>query len=115
MVPLTTDLKKIRDSQYGKRPPAKYKICEYAAKIRGYEFSLTFDQFMNLWRVPCHYCGAEVANIGVDRIDNSKGYFDGNVISACSSCNFAKSSLTLYEFISWIQRAYNYQNSEIAR
>lgn len=31
------------------------------------------------------------AGIGLDRLDNAKGYEPGNVVSCCSECNIARS------------------------
>lgn len=48
----------------------------------------------------CVYCGekATVVN-GVDRIDNEIGYEVGNVVPACSTCNFMKGKLHFSDFL----------------
>ncbi len=51
----------------------------------------------SLIMMACHYCGAPPSNTrkgmcyqGIDRIDNSRGYIDGNCIPCCQMCNFFK-------------------------
>lgn len=46
----------------------------------------------------CHYCSGEMKNINkkygsiitIDRMDNNKGYFVGNMVKACWICNSTK-------------------------
>lgn len=109
-LPLTPEKKVLRNARRCRQPDYRYKTCRYAALKRNYEFSLSFEQFMLLWRVPCFYCGSEMTNIGIDRIDNTLGYFIGNIVPCDSSCNFAKSSHSMEKFTSWIERAYKFQN-----
>jgi hypothetical protein len=65
----------------------------YALK-RGHSWSLTSDQYTDLVIRPCHYCGMEnssKAGIGLDRLDNDKGYELDNVVGCCGECNVARS------------------------
>ena len=86
------------------------------ASVRGLEFSLNKDEAMALFQGNCYYCGkapsqiAKPANYsrapnvfiynGIDRVDNSKGYIQGNVVSCCGRCNKAKDTMSANEFIS---------------
>ena len=45
---------------------------------------------------------------GIDRIDSSVGYVDGNVVTCCKYCNTAKSSLTQDEFKLLISNIYRH-------
>ena len=59
---------------------------------RGYEVSLTFDEFCILSNEPCAYCQNKLClpslqGSNLDRIDNSKGYSIGNVQPCCKVCN----------------------------
>lgn len=89
-------------------------------KRQGLEFELTEEQFFKLTQKDCHYCGSKPSNIykpqgnnggytynGLDRVDNTKGYVIGNVVSCCQICNSAKSKLTLPEFRDWAKRLCN--------
>jgi hypothetical protein len=77
---------------------------------RGIEWGLTEDEFIELVRAPCFYCGrggiaapvslsSMVEPGGVDRFDNSLGYVPGNCVPCCQTCNTAKSSLTAEQFV----------------
>ena len=41
---------------------------------------------------------------GIDRIDNSKGYLTNNCVPCCPDCNGAKTDMTLYNWLSYIER-----------
>ena len=87
------ELKKQRNSFHG-----KYITYKSGAKRRGYDFNLTEEQFTAILNKPCMYCGS-TENIGVDRLDNSKGYDVDNCISCCSMCNMSKRHHTAREYI----------------
>ncbi len=80
----------------------KGKLTSYksGAKQRGLEFSLTKEQFESYWKKPCFYCGDKIETIGLDRIDNSKGYTLDNIVPCCKTCNNMKKDLSQEEFIS---------------
>jgi len=96
-------------------------ILEYkrGAKIRGYNYKLTEEQFKELTQRDCYYCGTKPKNIrnqkgsnggyiynGIDRIDSSKDYTIDNVVPCCKMCNIAKHNYTLEEFKDWIKKVY---------
>jgi len=80
------------------------------------KIELNEDQFLQLVTMNCYYCGSPPGNnkkyyykkkysfyySGLDRIDNSLGYQWENVIPCCKYCNSAKGTLTLDQFLSWI-------------
>ncbi len=45
---------------------------------------------------------------GIDRIDSSKGYIQGNVVTCCRTCNVAKMDMDYKEFINHITKIYNH-------
>lgn len=49
---------------------------------------------------------------GIDRVDNSIGYTEGNVVPCCITCNKAKSKQTSEEFLKWVQRVYHHSIGE---
>lgn len=91
------------------------------ARKRGYVFNITFDFFRKLVESVCHYCGKEPSNVrkhrdgrtviinGVDRVDNSVGYEDHNVVPCCAFCNQAKHTMTKETFLDWIKSVYEFQ------
>jgi len=79
------------------------RFHEYRRRAR-HGFVLTFDQFMQFWQRPCWYCGDVPETIGLDRIDNSKGYTLSNVVSCCRACNLAKLDADREEFLARCRR-----------
>ncbi len=57
-------------------------------------FTLTQQEFEKLVIQPCYYCGfySNYKFIGIDRIDNNKGYLINNCVPACSMCNMMKAA-----------------------
>jgi hypothetical protein len=92
------------------------------ARLRQLSFDLTAERFSALVTSPCHYCGVApdrqprsstlreqgVLRHGIDRIDSSLGYADGNCVSCCPVCNVAKFDLSLNDFIESTQRRYEH-------
>ena len=68
------------------------------AKKRGIEFTLTISDVEAMWNMPCSYCGNKVHILSLDRIDNSKPYVMGNVVSCCMWCNYTKGTGSLSFF-----------------
>lgn len=96
-----------------------YQMYYSAATKREYKFKLDKIIVRKLTSDNCHYCGIEPFlemksdnNVdsykynGIDRIDNTKGYLEDNVVTCCITCNKAKSTLTYEEFIDWVKRIY---------
>lgn len=85
------------------KPKGRFKDYKDGAKQRGIDFNLTLPEFTKFWKQPCSYCGAKIDTIGLDRIDNSKGYSPENVCSCCWSCNNMKGNMNRDEFINKIK------------
>ena len=90
--------KSVQWKQRYQTPPGKYIAYKSSARDRGWEFTLTKEEFAELWQQSCFYCGGEIATIGLDRIDNTQGYNKGNVVSCCSTCNYMKATKTFDEY-----------------
>lgn len=69
------------------------------AVARNLEFTLTFEEFIEYWHEICVYCGNQIETIGLDRVDNTKGYILGNVLPCCTLCNLMKRTMTADNFI----------------
>jgi hypothetical protein len=93
--------KKRVDNRWPSRRLVRYKS---AAKERRIAYELSREEFMSFWQKPCHYCGEPIETIGIDRIDNTRGYVMGNCVPCCRTCNIAKSQMTLEEFLAWAAR-----------
>jgi len=78
-----------------------------AANNRDLAFTLSDKHLLVLLQSACSYCGNKPSNsfhatdyiyTGIDRIDNTKGYVESNVRSACIICNRMKMTLSLDKF-----------------
>lgn len=123
---LMTQIRKINGSKVGghnRKPYGEssfnylFNLYKTRAYSRGYSFDLTKEQFMELTKQNCYYCGIEpkqesfskrlISNgkyiyNGLDRIDNSKGYSLCNSVACCGRCNRAKDTMALFDFYNWI-------------
>lgn len=58
--------------------------------------SLTYDEYVSI-RSPgvCSYCNGSIRRtcIGLDRLDNTRGYHSTNVVACCAFCNNARGHL----------------------
>lgn len=74
------------------------------ARIRGYEFELTIEEFENLIPNNCFYC-SQPSN-GIDRWDNNIGYIKENCVPCCKDCNFLKQARAPDIFIEKVKQIY---------
>jgi hypothetical protein len=101
----------------------RFGIYRRSALKLGRAFDLTFEQFKAITAQACHYCGIRPLQIhraydrngeftynGMDRIDNSQGYVESNVVACCGTCNYAKSIRGYDEFIEWLDRIAAYRS-----
>lgn len=105
-------IKKMR-TEYLKRPEVKEHISEYyksknrtdnyryryskgKCKSRGKEFLLTKEEYIDIINRPCYYSGEDLSKemgIGLDRIDNAKGYTLDNVLPCIGWVNKIRNNL----------------------
>lgn len=95
-------------------------VSRYKRQSRGHTWELSDEQMDALFQGNCFYCGIEPslrAKIykgrtgifiynGIDRVDNTKGYEPGNVVSCCRICNTAKNNMPYAEFLVWVKRVH---------
>lgn len=90
------------------------------------EFDGSLDDFLKLVTKNCFYCGCEPDSItssdirkhgigafkhlGLDRVDNDKGYSLNNVVPCCFQCNNAKWSYEIDVFKNWVIKVYKNLN-----
>jgi hypothetical protein len=99
---------------------AIYNRYKGGAKKKGLEFKITKNKFKIIAKEKCFYCGKTPSNTkaslynngdfiynGIDRIDSSKGYVMGNIVSCCKDCNYAKNILSQKDFYKLIENIYN--------
>jgi len=75
-----------------------YASARRQAERRKLIFALTEDQHKALMAGACVYCGAR-DDIGIDRVDNSRGYESDNVVSCCTMCNLMKRHHSVAAFV----------------
>lgn len=104
-----------------------FRMYRVNAKRRNIVFEISREHFRHLVSLNCFYCNAVPSTIsrrelgkyngefiynGIDRLDSSKGYVDGNVVPCCSDCNRAKMDVPYGEFKSWIMRVADFMMSK---
>lgn len=85
---------------------------EQSAIARGLEFNLSFDTVKKLMnQKTCYYTGVTLTNKQgeptqrtIDRLDNNKGYVEGNVVACCQDINLKKGHMSLQEIKSIYSR-----------
>jgi len=110
-------------------------------KERGWALNniISFEQFKYVVCTPCAYCGAvfskeireresksksknkhneRITNkalsiSGIDRVDSSKGYIEGNVIPCCITCNRGKMDMPRVEYAEHLKRLVSYRLSKM--
>ena len=81
------------------------------AKRSGKSFTLTKQQFSTLLLSSCVYCGG-IHDMGIDRIDSSRGYELDNSVSCCCTCNSMKLDKTVAEFYEHISKIVTHLSSK---
>lgn len=84
----------------------KYSHFKNNAIVRGINFDLSEEEVLSLCSSKCFYCGKERC-LGIDRIDNSKGYTIDNCVPCCGCCNKMKMDLHLDFFLQQIEKIYS--------
>lgn len=82
-------------SKLDRRDPSKRGYCIWKDsrqfdRKRGLENDLTVSVVNSLIASPCSYCGEDRLKKTLDRIDNSKGHLQSNVVVACIRCNYLR-------------------------
>ena len=96
------------------------------AEKRGLSWEISKDEFEQITKQDCHYCGIKPMQVnriphlngfytynGIDRKDSSKGYILGNCVPCCKRCNYAKRESTEEEFQEWIDRLLTFQRASV--
>ena len=80
-------------------------ICRYKVSARGrkLQWELSNTDAARILMSPCRYSGTTPSR-GIDRVDNTQGYFPWNCVPCCKVCNRAKLNMTLDDFNAWLDR-----------
>ncbi len=81
-----------------------YKNYIRSADDKNLNFELTKEQFIELCRKECFYCGdiQEKGFNGIDRIDCKGDYIKDNIVPCCEICNWIKGSLNQEVFLKMV-------------
>lgn len=121
------DIKKFKGNTHNRLNPGSsgfvtlYTCYKGVAKRRGFEWNLTKEEAKDLFQANCYYCGispknkyyashsskwskearenSEFVYNGIDRKNNTLGYFKENVVTCCEWCNKMKLEYSVDEFI----------------
>ena len=95
-----------------------YGVYQDNAARKGLPFELPKVTFTKLLQDTCAYCNEPPSNQlvlsgnrvfkynGIDRLDNTKGYLQGNVVTCCKRCNYLKNKYSYVEFTGIVKRIY---------
>lgn len=97
---------------------ALYNTYKRQAAKRSYDFQLTYEVFKKYIFENCYYCSTPPSNLakqnyrslaynGIDRVDNSIGYQDDNIVTCCGECNWMKNRLTKDAFLEKVKKIFN--------
>lgn len=95
---------------------AVYCCYRCHARVLEIPFELSKDVFRKLITQDCFYCGSppdecyhsnrhrngKFKRNGLDRMDNTKGYSEDNVVPSCKKCNIMKKAMDVGEFLGHI-------------
>lgn len=119
---LSEKLAENRRGEYGVSV-RNYIISTYRsnAKRKDLDFEISDEEMIVMFQQDCHFCGRPPHNTvtkkhaygsytynGIDRLDPSRGYVAGNVVSCCKTCNYLKNGYTEDEFKEIILRIANH-------
>ena len=67
----------------------RFTRAKHQAKKRGFCWAITKEEYAQLLKCVCNYCSGplNLIGVGLDRIDNEKGYELGNILPCCGTCN----------------------------
>ena len=111
-----------------------YRHYKNNARKRNLIFEFSVLEFSTITQHNCTYCGLVPSSViaghpkhykseetyinsayiynGLDRLDNAEGYTLTNCVPCCSICNHAKATMSLSEFLNWIERLTNFRRSK---
>lgn len=97
------------------------RLYRRGAAGRNVIWLLTDAEFYSFTKQRCYYCGLEPLQAhkgnthkspyiynGIDRLDSSLPYVATNCVAACKHCNYAKRSMSVQEFLMFINRIYHH-------
>lgn len=106
------ELEKKRKREWARTPSGIYNRLKYAKGREKLHISKeAFIKWYNAQDKKCVYCDIpeellnqirdthnnKCINLSIDRVDNSRGYEEGNLVLACLRCNYIKNDFFTYD------------------
>ena len=91
----------------------QYTTYIRSSAVRNIPFELSFEEFENIVKTPCYYCGEFTTGCsinGIDRKNSDKAYAHENTVPCCNMCNMMKNTLNEYTFIKRIEHILTFQH-----
>lgn len=93
-----TPARKAYFKKYSKSHPKKtglkgrFRWSVKSAQKRKLDWTISWEEYRQIVANPCYYHGGKVneSGVGLDRLDNSRGYHLDNVVPCCSICNISR-------------------------
>jgi hypothetical protein len=117
----------------------KFAVCRNTARVRGFDFNLSIEEYKEIVKKECFYCAEPPKKYNryfkqdgtlafnsykilqssidrawteintVDRMDSNKGYTKENCVAACWSCNEMKMDTPIEDFFAKISKIYSHR------
>ncbi len=95
---------------YRRSDKGRFYDIKRAAQRRNLIFNLTLEEALKFKNKSCFYCGKKIIHIGIDRLNNKKGYVKRNMVSCCTICNRMKLAMSYKQFITQCKNILNWRN-----
>lgn len=97
---------KAANQRYSQSPKGRFSNAMSIARIRGIEWTLTFEEYEKLINQTCYFCDGELnkSGTGLDRLNNKLGYNPSNVKPCCKICNSMKNVLSTRDFLNHLRK-----------
>ena len=97
----------------------RFSMYRSRAGLQSIPFEITIEEFEVITSRDCYFCAAKPSNVakgrtseyiynGIDRVDNERGYVQGNVVTCCNMCNTLKGGITrsmVYQLYRYFENA----------
>jgi hypothetical protein len=122
------------NAQSRRKPESVYRYIyeqyQTGAKTRKINFNLSKEEYVEIVKKDCFYCGepaptkqphrgknnyvgVPVPYNGIDRIDSNMGYEKENCVPCCTKCNYMKSDMDVSSFTEHILKITNHLQKSI--